>query len=58
MKFIYDRIIDTSIMFMRKNGTKLKLKALADMILKVNYLLLREKFKSNSMILSRIVWQL
>jgi hypothetical protein len=45
-------------MFMRKNGTKLKLKALADMILKVNYLLLREKFKSNSMILSRIVWQL
>jgi len=39
MKLIYDKVIDSSVLFMRKNGTKLKLKSLADKILKVIILL-------------------
>lgn len=34
MKFYHDRVIDTSILFRRKNGTKMKLKALSHNILK------------------------
>lgn len=35
MKLIHKKVIDSSVLFMRKNGTKFKLKSLADKILKV-----------------------
>jgi len=39
MKFIHKKVIDTSILFKRKNGTKMKLKHLADKILKVLFII-------------------
>jgi len=35
MKLIHERIIDTSVLFMRKNGIKIRLKTLTEQILKV-----------------------
>lgn len=35
MKFIHNKVIDTSVLFARKNGSKMKLKTLAYNILKV-----------------------
>lgn len=35
MKFIHSKVIDSAVLFMRKNGTKYKLKSLSDKILKV-----------------------
>jgi hypothetical protein len=45
MKLIHKKVIDSAVLFMRKNGTKFKLKNLADKILKVNIVLRREKYK-------------
>lgn len=36
MKLIHNKVIDSSVLYMRKNGTKLKLKNLADKILNVS----------------------
>ena len=36
MKVIHERVIDTSVLFMRRNGSKIKLKTLANQILKRN----------------------
>lgn len=36
MKLVHNKVIDSSVLYMRKNGTKLKLKNLADKILNVN----------------------
>ena len=38
MKLIHNKVIDSSVLYMRKNGTKLKLKNLADKILNVSLL--------------------
>jgi hypothetical protein len=35
MKFTHNRVVDSSVLFKRKNGCKMKLKSLADKILKV-----------------------
>lgn len=35
MKFYHDKVVDTSVLFRRKNGGKIKLKHLAEKILKV-----------------------
>lgn len=35
MKFYHSKVIDTSVLFRRKNGSKMKLKNLADKILNV-----------------------
>ncbi len=37
MKFFHPKVVDTSVLFKRKNGCKMKLKFLADKILKVKY---------------------
>lgn len=36
MKLIHERVIDTSVLYARKNGSKMKLKTLAYQILNVN----------------------
>jgi hypothetical protein len=36
MKFIHNKVIDSSVLYMRKNGSKFKLKMLADKILNVD----------------------
>jgi RNA exonuclease 1 len=38
MKFVHPKVVDTSVLFKRKNGCKMKLKNLADKILKVNFI--------------------
>lgn len=43
MKLIYTKVIDSAVLFMRKNGTKYKLKSLSEKILKVLFSLLIEK---------------
>lgn len=45
MRMIHEKVIDTSILFARKNGSKMKLKTLAFNILKVLLFLYRDKFK-------------
>ena len=35
MKFFHPKVVDTSVLFKRKNGCKMKLKNLADKILKI-----------------------
>ena len=35
MKLIYDKVIDTSVLFARKNGSKMKLRTIAYQILNV-----------------------
>jgi DNA polymerase III epsilon subunit-like protein len=45
MKFIHNKVIDTSVLFKRKNGTKMKLKFLADKILKVRLILIKRKIQ-------------
>lgn len=45
MRMIHEKVIDTSILFARKNGSKMKLKTLAFNILKVLLSLYRDKFK-------------
>jgi hypothetical protein len=55
MKLIHNKVIDSSVLYMRKNGSKLKLKNLADKILKVKAVLFREKFNPDSMIPLKIV---
>lgn len=42
---IHEKVIDTSVLFARKNGSKMKLKTLAFNILKVQISLYRDKFK-------------
>jgi RNA exonuclease 1 len=37
MQFYHKKVVDTSVLFRRKNGSKMKLKNLADKILKVNF---------------------
>ena len=37
MKFYHPKVVDTSVLFRRKNGSKMKLKNLADKILNVNF---------------------
>jgi len=37
MKFYHPKVVDTSVLFRRKNGSKMKLKNLADKILNVKF---------------------
>ena len=39
MKFVHEKVLDSSVLFMAKSGIKFKLKSLADKILKVLLLL-------------------
>jgi hypothetical protein len=43
MQFYHKKVVDTSVLFKRKNGSKMKLKNLADKILKVIISLKSEK---------------
>jgi hypothetical protein len=54
MKLVHSRVIDSSVLYMRKNGTKLKLKNLADKILNVMIVSFSEESNTDSTILSRI----
>lgn len=58
MKMIHEKVIDTSILFARKNGSKMKLKTLAFNILKVLLSLYRDKFKWTHIALKKIAKQL
>ncbi len=51
MRFYHPKVVDTSVLFRRKNGSKMKLKNLADKILNVTYDITIEK---NSIIHSRL----
>lgn len=55
MKLIHHKVIDSSVLYMRKNGSKLKLKNLADKILNVIIHKFSVKFKMENMILWRTV---
>lgn len=50
MKLIHNKVIDSSVLYMRKNGSKFKLKNLAERILNVTLHSLRERYKMDRMI--------
>ncbi len=50
MKLIHNKVIDSSVLYMRKNGSKFKLKNLADKILNVDVCLLSVRSRMGSMI--------
>jgi len=56
MKFYHPKVVDTSVLFRRKNGSKMKLKDLAGKILNVIYFSsIREKFNLLHMTPKKIV---
>ena len=57
MKLIHRKVIDSSVLFMAKSGTKSKLKSLAHRILNVTIKIFREKYRLENMIHNKIVWQ-
>ena len=54
MHIVYDKVIDTSVLFARKNGSKMKLKTIAFQLLQVKRSLFREPSKWENTVLRRI----
>lgn len=48
MKFMHDKVIDTSVLYARKNGSKMKLKTLAFNILRVFNLFIQRQIQVGS----------
>ena len=46
MHVVYDKVIDTSVLFARKNGSKMKLKTIALNLLNVDYFIIKEIYSS------------